>query len=123
MIMKYFHFVVGQSGIYEAVEKDCPRADDRRREKPDGSWLPRVGESFHGAISFWTDIGLRKYHSSALCKWHLSVVTGPVEILIADSPKFFLYQDSFQIICRPGDIEIVQRMDCLSFLKEMGLKV
>ena len=39
---KYYRFVVGDKGIYEAVEHDCPKSDARRKNKPDGSWLPKI---------------------------------------------------------------------------------
>jgi len=39
-------------GIYEAVDRDCSRDDIRRQKKPDGSWLPKVGMDYPGAISF-----------------------------------------------------------------------
>jgi hypothetical protein len=61
-------------GIYEAVEKHCPRTDPRRENKPDGSWLPRVGHNYPGAISFWKPAGLEKYSSSGLKEWHAGVV-------------------------------------------------
>lgn len=116
---KLFRFVSGNLGIYEAVDLDCPRNDDRRQRKPDGSWLPKVGASFPGAISFWTEYGLRHYFQSGLCEWHISMVSKPVEVLVAAKPKGILYQDAYQIICKTADAEVVTRMDWSTFSKEM----
>ena len=92
-------FEVGNIGIYAAVENDCPKDDSRREKKPDGSWLPRVGMKFPGAISFWTEVGLDKYTRSGLRSWHESVVTNEVEILEIDSDDVeILYQDELQVI-------------------------
>lgn len=73
---KIYRFVCDDIGIYEAVDKNCSRDDKRRDGKPDGSWLPKVGEKYPGAISFWTEKGLKKYHRSGLRDWHYSVVDG-----------------------------------------------
>ena len=54
---EYYRFVIGEIGIYDKVEKDCPKNDLRRNNKPDGSWLPKVGIDYLGAISFWTNKG------------------------------------------------------------------
>jgi hypothetical protein len=96
---RLYRFTSGGLGIYEAIEKDCPGNDPRRAAKPDGSWLPRVGTQFPGAISFWTELGLKKYRESGLLAWHASVVTSPIEVKVADIPADILYQDEFQIIC------------------------
>ena len=64
--MQYYRFTCSGKGIYEVVDRDCPRTDPRRFDKPDGSWLPKVGPNFPGAISFWTEKGLEKYKQSPL---------------------------------------------------------
>lgn len=115
--MKFYRFVSGNLGIYEAVDLDCPRGHARRKGKPDGSWLPKVGDSFPGAISFWTVFGLRKYLDSGLSKWHASIVTKPVEILVAGEPTKVLYRDAFQVICKPNDIQVSETMPWDSFSK------
>jgi hypothetical protein len=118
-VMKLFRFVSGNLGIYEAVDVDCPRSDERRQKKPDGSWLPKVGASFPGAISFWTEHGLRTYIQSGLCDWHRSIVTKPVKIIIASAPKRVHYQDAFQVICKPIEVDFEGRMDWVTFSQEM----
>jgi len=57
----YCRFILNNKGIFEAVDIDCPRLDPRRNLKPDGSWLPKVGEKYKGAVSYWTPLGLQKY--------------------------------------------------------------
>jgi aminoglycoside phosphotransferase (APT) family kinase protein len=85
-------------GIYEAVDKHCPRNDERRKTKPDGSWLPRVGEKFPGANSFWKPHGLKTYSESGLRAWHESVVP-KIELHVFNPGEIeVLYQDDFQII-------------------------
>ena len=101
------------------MDLDCPRTDERRKHKPDGSWLPRVGESFPGAISFWTEYGLRQYFQSGLCERHISVITKPVEVLLAINQKGILYQDAYQIICKTTDAEVLGRTDWPTFMREM----
>ncbi|MBT3604683.1 MAG: hypothetical protein HOE48_10570 [Candidatus Latescibacteria bacterium] len=61
-----YRFVVNNTGIYEAVEQACPRNDPRRQNKPDGSWLPKVGQTYPNVISFWTSHGLQTYINSNL---------------------------------------------------------
>ena len=99
-------------GIYEAVEQYCPRHDLRRANKPDGSWLPRVGERFPGAVSFWKPEGLRKYTESGLRAWHESVVPTS-ELRVANAKEIdLLYEDEFQII---GNLKELPPWDCLLY--------
>ena len=93
-----FRFVSGGLGIYEAVERDCPRGDSRRECKPDGSWLPKVGKSYPEAVSYWTEKGLWKYIRSGLQHWHRIVVNSPVEIIEASLIGNAHYRDEFQVI-------------------------
>ena len=99
---KFYRIVVDNIGIYEAVDRDCPKNDSRRENKPDGSWLPKKGLDYPGAISFWSEIGLKKYRESGLMGWHQSVVKGRVRIITINRPKMILYEDKFQIIIRPN---------------------
>lgn len=97
--MKLYRFQVGNVGIYEAVDRDCPREDERRKSKPDGSWLPKVGMKYPGAISFWKEFGLKKYNESGLRAWHESVITGKVQIIEKNrSEVVILHEDEFQVI-------------------------
>lgn len=100
----YFRFEAEGRGIYEAVDLACPRDDARRTGKPDGSWLPRAGEKYPGALSFWKRAGLDKYQESGLRRWHESVVQAPVEVIVRDQipQSDVLYHDDFQVICRPN---------------------
>lgn len=98
---KLYRFEFEGQGIYEAVESQCPRTDPRRSVKPDGSWLPRVGESYPSCISFWTEEGLIKYINSGLQDWHRAVVPGEPfvrEAKLGLTPK---YEDQFQVIAEP----------------------
>ena len=102
----FYRFVVGSMGIYEAVDKDCPKHpyDTRRDAKPDGSWVPKKGPNFPGAISFWTKKGLKKYIESGLCAWHVSVVKGGVHVEKITRPGSVLYEDEYQIIVDPKHV-------------------
>lgn len=106
MSEKIYRFVCSDAGIYEAVEKYCPKNDERRLAKPDGSWLPKVGEEYPGAISFWTEKGLNKYKNSGLRDWHYSVVNGQAKLLIAEKPESCRYQDDYQVICDKSKVTI-----------------
>jgi hypothetical protein len=54
--MNFYRFLSGERGIYEAVDIDCPKdIDERRKNKPDGSWLPKVGQKYPGAIFLDTE--------------------------------------------------------------------
>lgn len=89
-------------GIYEAVERDCPRNDSRRARKPDGAWLAKIGPRFPGAVSFWTRQGLRTYLESGLLHWHRRVVANPVRVLELRRPGRVLYEDVHQVILDPA---------------------
>lgn len=102
----FYRFVANGVGIYEAVDKYCPRTDLRRNGKPDGSWLPRVGERYAGAISFWTEAGLARYLNSGLQEWHRSVIESPLEVLVTDEIGAPVYRDEFQVICEVGDLSV-----------------
>lgn len=106
--------------MYEAVENDCPRDDPRRKNKPDGSWLPKAGLRYPQAISFWKEAGLKKYIESGLLKWHASVVKGEVKVVIIDKPKKMLYEDEYQVICDPKEVKIKTRESPTSFLKKFS---
>lgn len=96
--MSFYRFVSDDLGIYEAVDRDCPRTDGRRQIMPDDSWLNKVGEQFPGAASFWTEAGLKKYLESGIQEWHRSVLKQSPVILIADKIEAPLYQDAYQVI-------------------------
>ena len=97
--MCYYRITVDGVGIYEAVERDCPRDDDRRKVKPDGSWLPKVGMNYPGAVSYWTEAGFERYKTSGLFNWHSSVVRGAVKVDVLErKPASVLYEDELQII-------------------------
>ena len=97
--MKLYRFQVGDIGIYEAVDRDCPRDDKRRASKPDGSWLPKIGNNYPGAISFWKEFGRNKYEESGLKTWHKTVVLGEVQVIERSLEQIeVLYEDEFQVI-------------------------
>jgi hypothetical protein len=117
--MSYFRFVVGGVGIYEAVERDCLRNDPRRLNKPDGSWLPKKGLYYPGAVSFWTNFGLKKYFDSGLLEWHISVVKGNAEVVIIDQPKEILYEDEYQIIFDKNLAKVKNQLSLSEFLEKI----
>jgi len=112
---KYFRVVAGNVGIYEAVDKDCPRDDSRRENKPDGSWLPKVGMNYPNAVSLWTEFGMKKYIKSGLLKWHASVVNSDVFVLECLRPKEKLYEDEYQVICDKEFIQVVKKIKLADF--------
>jgi len=118
---EYFRLVVGDLGIYEAVDRDCPRKDTRRENKPDGSWLPKVGAKYPGAISFWTDFGLKYYVKSGLLEWHVSVLKDQPIVLTAENITDILYRDEYQVICHPKQIKIKSRKTLKDFLERQTL--
>ena len=106
MSERFFRFECEGAGIYEAVDKHCPRDDDRRGSKPDGSWVPKAGTDFPGAKSFWTQKGLKRYEESGLRDWHLSVVAGETRMNIVERPSEVLYEDEWQIVASPDQVDI-----------------
>ncbi len=95
---KFYRVTVDGLGIYEAVDRDCSKDDPRRADKPDGSWLPKKGVDFPGAISYWSKFGFDRYRESGLMDWHASVVKGEVEVTEISRPSQVLYEDEYQII-------------------------
>ncbi len=95
---KFYRVTAGGVGIYEAVDRDCPKDDPRRADKPDGSWLPKKGVDFPGAVSYWSQYGFDKYRESGLMDWHTSVVKDGVEVAEISRPPEVLYEDEYQII-------------------------
>ena len=118
--MTYFRFCAGELGIYAAVERDCPRSDPRRKDKPDGSWLPKAGPLYAGAISFWTPTGLEKYLRSGLQDWHRRVVQEPLRVLVATNIDPVLYQDEFQVICDPAAVGAARNLAWEDWIIESG---
>ena len=97
--MAFYRFVSETYGIYEAVQKACSSSDPRRKSKPDGSWLQKVGEKYPGALSFWTEEGVCKYITSGLYHWHASILDQNVVIYrVSEKPGAILYEDPYQII-------------------------
>ncbi len=88
-------------GLYQAVDEFCPRDDPRRNHKPDGSWLPRRGQDFPGAISFWKKQGWKKYLESGLFDWHISVIQGELWVYVLPDIDTPFYEDQYQLICSP----------------------
>ena len=110
MTEKIFRFECNGKGIYEAVEKDCSENDKRKLKKPDSSWLSKVGKDYPGAISFWTELGLKKYINSGLRDWHSSVVEGKTKYIIAKKPNNLLYEDKYQVISNKDNIKVIREM-------------
>lgn len=117
-MIEYYRVVSGTIGIYEAVDRDCPYDDPRRAAKPDGSWLPKIGSQFGGAISLWTKAGLNKYVSSGLLQWHATVVRRSPTVLRATVEGPVLYADLYQVICYPSSVHIVSEEVWTGFLSK-----
>jgi hypothetical protein len=96
--MSFYRFESDNVGIYEAVNRDCPVDDPKRINKPDGSWLSRVGPQFPGCISFWNEAGLKKYISSGLFYWHSIAVRAPITIRKNETLTSVTYEDEYQAI-------------------------
>lgn len=117
---KFYRVVAGGVGIYEAVDRDCPKDDPRRDNKPDGSWLPKKGLDYPGAISFWSEYGLKKYRESGLMDWHVSVVRGKVEVATINRPTEMLHEDEHQIIVKPEVATEISRESLEEFLQTVN---
>lgn len=117
----YYRIIVGNKGIYEAVDNDCPKNDPKRKQKPDGSWLPKIGQKYIGAISFWKEEGLKKYIESKLLQWHLSVVKGEARIITIERPKRILYEDNYQVVCGNSEIMIRNDEKVRTFLRKLKI--
>lgn len=113
---RFYRFFVGNKGIYEAVDRDCPKNDPRRGHKPDGSWLPKKGLDYPGAISFWSEHGLKRYQESGLMDWHRSVVGDEVQIIIIRRPNKVLHEDEYQIIAESKGVVEISRQSLEDFL-------
>ena len=100
----YYRVTSGHRGIYEAVESDCPRGDVRRKGKPDGAWLPKVGKDYPGAISLWTAAGMERYVESGLLEWHKTVVKKKPRVALVLLSGAVLYADPLQVICAVGAV-------------------
>lgn len=118
--MYLYRFLAGSSGIYEAVERDCPKTDPRRSVKPDGAWLPKVGERFPGAVSFWKEAGLEKYVQSRLQDWHRAVIRGDTEVWVSQLEGPALYEDEFQVIARAASFAPGERLSANEFFARKG---
>ena len=115
----YYRILSGDTGIYEAVDRDCPKDDPRRSEKPDGYWLAKVGPLFPNAISFWTHEGLHKYIESGLFSWHTSVVQKGVRVITIETPDQIVYQDPYQILTESRPIPVIQEAALPEFLTHL----
>lgn len=116
--MQYYRFVTNRIGIYEAVQKEVSLHDERRKGKPDGSWLPKKGIDYPNDISFWTEYGLRKYIDSGLLAWHKSVIKGSIDIVLIERPLHVVYEDEYQIICGREDVKVKKILSLDDFLLE-----
>ncbi len=119
--MEYYRFITDGVGIYEAIQNEVAINDPRRLNKPDGSWLPKKGLDYPGAISFWTDYGLKKYSDSGLLNWHESVIKGNIKVAIVDRPAEILYEDEYQIIFDRKFLKLKEQLSVDKFLEKMKM--
>lgn len=119
--LKYYRFEVDGVGIYEAVDKDCPKDDERRKKKPDGSWLTKAGPNYPESISYWTLDGLMRYFSSGLLDWHVSVVKGDVVVKVIEDPKSVNYVDDDQIILNPDKVTVLREVPFVEFENQLRI--
>lgn len=117
--MEYYRFITNGVGIYEAISNEVEMNDPRQLNKPDGSWLPKKGLDYPGAISFWSDYGFKKYFDSGLLTWHKSIVKGNVEVVIIDRPEEILYEDEYQIIFDRKFLKVKDQLNLDRFLEKM----
>ena len=85
-------------GIYEMVDMCCAKDDPRRTDKPDGSWLAKIGPKYPDAVSWFTEVGFKKYTESGLRAWHESVVEEEVVIRTAEALNGVVYEDEDQVL-------------------------
>ena len=115
----YYRILSGDTGIYEAVDHDCPQDDPRRSEKPDGYWLAKIGPLFPNATSFWTHEGLQKYIESGLFSWHTSVVQKGVRVITIETPDQIVYQDPYQILTESKPVPVIHEAALPEFLTHL----
>ncbi len=96
--MNIYRFSLNNNGIFAELDSQVPKDSPLREGKPDGSWLPKVGKDYPGAISFFTPKGLLRYNQSGLKNWHYLVTEGAAQMLITEKPEKVLYEDEFQVI-------------------------
>jgi 8-oxo-dGTP pyrophosphatase MutT (NUDIX family) len=116
----FYRIVTNSLGVYEAVERDCPRDDSRRSVKPDGNWLQKAGARYPGLVSYWTELGLEKYISSGLFDWHRSVVNTPIEVIKSRLNAVPTYQDDLQIISDKADFAKISQISINQFFEDRG---
>lgn len=116
----YFRFEVSGVGIFATVDIDCPEADERRENKPDGSWLVKAGVHYKEGISYWTPKGLSKYIESGLMFWHNDVTNERVTIKIAKLKSEPLYKDNFQVIALASEFDISEIHPLADFLESFS---
>lgn len=121
--MEYYRFITNGVGIYEAISNEVEMNDQRRLNKPDGSWLPKKGLNYPGVISFWNDFGLKKYFNSGLLNWHKSVIKGNIEVIVIDRPAEILYEDEYQIIFDRKFLKVKDQLNIDNFLEKMKMVV
>jgi hypothetical protein len=115
--MKYYRCTVHNTGIYEIIQNKIAKDDPRRLHKPDGSWLPKKGMDYPGAISAWTDFGFQKYIDSGLLDWHTSLIKEDMTVMIIEQPKEILYKDTYQIIFDTKFLKVTDKMTLENFLE------
>src|ERR1700745_3569756 len=105
---KLYRLCCDDIGIYEVVNKFCPRTDERRKFQPDGEWLQNVGVKYPGAKSFWTELGLRKYIESGMRDWHYSVIEGQAKLVVIEASFNVLHRDAHQIIGTLSELKNIE---------------
>ena len=85
--------------------------------------VAQKGHSYQGAISFWSNFGIKKYFDSGLMNWHKSVIKGNVEVIVIERPEEVLYEDEYQIILKPELLKIKDQLNIDKFLERMKMAV
>jgi len=101
-------------GMYEAASVLCPKGRECRKNKPSGSWLPKAGKTFPGAISLFTARGMKRYTSSRLRGWHASLLPRGFrvyeQVVVIRGAAKPLYEDQYQIIVKPNRLHVIRSL-------------
>lgn len=116
----YRFTTVSGTGVFEAVQRDCPKEDPRWKVAPDESWHTPIGEPFPGCQSWWTEDGMREYVLSGLQDWHRSVVAEPIQVTVARINNGAKYTDGVQIISEPEHFRPLETLPLDEFIDRLA---
>lgn len=104
MSEKMYQFITCDNNISQAIQV----SSSFHENKPDDSWYEHLEKKFPQYSIFWKEKGFKRYTSSKLRDWHLSLIEGKTKLITANSPQNIIYEDEYQIVCEKENIQILQ---------------